>query len=84
MGLLDATQGNARKWAKNRGTELGVATVNDGEGVEVGKTVDKRLEKAFMRSVEEMGTEKEVSEEVIDGEAGKENGGNDTKVAKAQ
>ena len=63
MGLLDATQGKARKWAKNRGTELGVATVTDGEGVEVGNTVDKRLE------VKEMETEKEVSEEVIDGEA---------------
>ena len=23
MGLLDATPGDARKWAKNRGTELG-------------------------------------------------------------
>ena len=69
MGLLDATQGDARKWAKNRGTELGVATVTDGEGVEVGNTVGKRLEKAFMKSVKEMETEEEVSEEVIDGEA---------------
>ena len=47
MGLLDATQGDARKWAKNSGTELGVAAVTDGEGVEVGNTVDKRLEEAF-------------------------------------
>ena len=34
MGLLDATQGDARKWARNRGLELGVATVTDGEGAE--------------------------------------------------
>ena len=26
MGLLDASQGDARKWARNHGTELGVAT----------------------------------------------------------
>ena len=69
MGLLDATPGDARKCAKNRGTELGVATVTDGKGVEVGNTVDKRLEKAFMKSVKDMETEKDVSEDVMDGEA---------------
>ena len=67
MGLLDATQGYARKWARNRGTELGVATVTDGEGAEVANTVDTPLEKAM--GVKEMETEREVSEEVIDGEA---------------
>ena len=59
MGLLDATQGDARKWARNRGTELEVATVTDGDGAEVGNTVDKRLEKAFLKDVKK----------VIDGEA---------------
>ena len=68
MGLLDATQGDARKWARNRGTELGVATVTDGGGAEVGDTVEKRLKMSFMKKIKEMGTEKEVSEEVIDGE----------------
>ena len=43
--------------------------MTNGEGVEVGNTVGKRLEKAFMKSVKEMETEEEVSEEVIDGEA---------------
>ena len=37
--------------------------------MEVGNEFDKRLEKAFMKSVKEMETEKEVSEEVIDAEA---------------
>ena len=69
MGLLGATQGDPRRWAKNRGTELGVATVTDGGSVEVGNEFDKRLENAFMKSVKEMETEKEVSEEVIDAEA---------------
>ena len=69
MVLLGATQGDARKCAKSRGTELGVATVTDGGSVEVGNTFDKRLKKAFMKSVKEMETEKEVSEEVIDAEA---------------
>ena len=61
MGLLGATQGDARKWAKSRGTELGVATVIDGGSVEVGNTIDKRLETACMKSVKEMEAEKEVS-----------------------
>ena len=69
IGLLDATQGDARKWARNRRTELGVATVTDGGGAEVGDTVEKRLKMSFMKKIKEMGTEKEVSEEVIDGEA---------------
>ena len=69
MGLLDATQGDARKWARKRGTELGVATVTDGEGAEVANTVDTPLEEAFLMGVKEMETEREVSEEVIDGEA---------------
>ena len=51
MGLLGATQGDLRRWAKSRGTELGVATVTDGGSVEVGNEFDKRLEKAFMKSV---------------------------------
>ena len=66
MGLLGATQGDARKWAKSRGTEVGVATGTDGGSVEVGNTFDKRLEKAFMKNVKEMEIKKEVSEEVID------------------
>ena len=45
MGLLDASQGDARKWTRNRGTELGVATVTDGEGAEVANTVDTPLER---------------------------------------
>ena len=69
MGLLGATQGDPRRWAKSRGTELGVATVTDGGSVEVGNEFDKRLEKAFMKSVKDMETEREVSEEVIDAEA---------------
>ena len=69
MGLLGATQGDPRRWAKSRGTELGVATVTDGGSVEVGNEFDKRLEKAFMKSVKQMEIEKEVSEEVIDAEA---------------
>ena len=69
MGLLGATQGDPRRWVKSRGTELGVATVTDGGSVEVGNEFDKRREKAFMKSVREMETEKEVSEEVIDAEA---------------
>ena len=69
MGLLGATQDDPRRWAKSRGTELGVATVTHGGSVEVGNTFDKRLEKAFMKSVKEMETNKEVSEEVIDAEA---------------
>ena len=42
MGLLGATQGDARKWAKSRGTELGVATITDGGSVEVGNTRSHR------------------------------------------
>ena len=37
--------------------------------MDVGNEFDKRLAKAFMRSVKDMETEKEVSEEVIDAEA---------------
>ena len=36
MGLLDATQGDARVQPRSRGTELGVATVTDGGSAEVG------------------------------------------------
>ena len=63
MGLRDATQGDARIWAKSRGT---VAAVTG--SAEVGDTVDKSLKMAFMKN-KEMETEKEVSEDVIDGEA---------------
>ena len=69
MGLLGATQGDPRRWAKSCGTVLGYATVTDGGSVDVGNEFDKRLEKAFMKSVKEMEKEKEVSEEVIDAEA---------------
>ena len=69
MGLLGATQGDPTRWAKSRGTELGVVTVTDGGSAEVGNEFDKRLEKAFMKSVKEMEIEREVSEEVIDAEA---------------
>ena len=37
--------------------------------MEVGNTVDKRFENSFIKSVKEMETEKELSDEVIDGEA---------------
>ena len=42
MGLLDASQGDARKWARNRGTELGVATVTDGVKVQKSRTPSTR------------------------------------------
>ena len=41
MGVLDATQGDGRMWAKSRGT---YAAVTDGESAEVRDTVDKCLE----------------------------------------
>ena len=66
MGVLDATQGDGRAWAKSPGT---VAAVTDGGSAEVRDTVDKRLEMTFDRNLKAMDAEMEESEEVIDGEA---------------
>ena len=84
MGLLGATQGDPRRWAKNRGTELGVATVTDGGSVEVGNEFDKRLEKCVHGERLRNGDrERSVgrSHRCRGGGAGKEKGGHDTKLA---
>ena len=83
MGLLGATQGDPRRWVKSRGTELGVATVTDGGSVEVGNEFRQALGKGVHEKRHKMEIERSVGRihRCRGGGAGKEIGGNDTKLA---